>query len=80
MTETMNRGPRKPECIRCGRSPDQIEEYRVYAEGEGLTPDEFVRLEEGTYNPDNGHFACTYCYIMLGSPAAAPGEGRWIAP
>jgi hypothetical protein len=28
-----------------------------------------VREEEGTYNPANGHFLCTHCYIAAGMPS-----------
>lgn len=33
-----------------------------------MSPDTFVRLYEGTYNPANGHFACTPCYFAMGTP------------
>jgi hypothetical protein len=65
-----------PTCAGCGRTPIEIGEYKH--NGEGLTADEFVRQEEGTYNPDTNHFACTECYIRMGMPTAA-GRG-WKAP
>ena len=67
----------RPICTGCNRHPDEIEEY-VEAAGDALTPDEYVVEEEGTYNPRNGHFLCTHCYIEAGMPTA-PGPG-WRAP
>jgi hypothetical protein len=37
----------------------------------------YIRHEEGTYNPDNGHFACDSCYTALGMPSTSTG---WKAP
>jgi hypothetical protein len=67
----------QPICIGCNKRPDELEEYIECAGACGMTPDEFVKAEEGTYNPENGHFACTDCYIKMGMPVAEP---RWIAP
>lgn len=39
--------------------------------------DEWIRWNEGTYNPENGHFACTLCYIRIGQPSSPRG---WTAP
>lgn len=61
----------------CNRAPDEIDEYLQYAREAGMTPDDYVRAEEGTYNPISGHFACTDCYIRLGMPTAPSG---WKAP
>jgi len=69
----------QPECIECGRYPEDIIEYIDAVKGTGLTPSQYVRQEEGTYNPANGHYACTSCYIKLGMPVASDG-GRWKAP
>jgi hypothetical protein len=65
-------------CYRCGKTPDQIEEYVDAAEAEGTTPYLYVLKEEGTLNKSNGHFACTECYIAVGMPSAS-GAG-WKAP
>lgn len=67
----------KPICIGCGKTPEQIEEYVEMGKVEDMTPDEFVRGEEGTYNRANGHFACTACYIAMGEPSSPRG---WVAP
>lgn len=69
--------PPDPKCVRCGRHPDDIEEYTVAAEEYQCSPAEFVRREEGTYNYRNGHFACTECYIEMGQPSS---RGGWVAP
>lgn len=55
-------------CKRCGKQPEQIAEYVAAAREESLTPDDFVREEEGTFNPKTGLFWCTSCYIALGQP------------
>ena len=57
-----------PLCIGCNKTPDQISEYVNMGEEEDMTPEEFVRKEEGTYNKANGHFWCTACYIDAGQP------------
>jgi hypothetical protein len=67
-----------PICIGCGKCPDELKEYADAAREEDLSPDQYVRCEEGTYNPENGHFACTDCWIAMGCPTA-PGRG-WRAP
>jgi len=37
----------------------------------------YVRSEEGTYNPQNGHFLCDRCYINAGMPSSPSG---WRCP
>lgn len=70
----------KAECFRCGRTPAQIPEYVEAAREFDTTPNEFVRHEEGTYNPRNGHFACTDCYIEIGMPSNPFPGPNWKAP
>lgn len=55
-------------CKRCGRTPEQITEYKIYSKENEMTPTEYVIKEEGTYNPATKKFYCTECYIALGSP------------
>lgn len=74
MTDVTNR---KYVCVRCLKSPGELTEYREVAKREGMTPEEFVRTNEGTLNPANGHFACTACYIAMGMPTTKRG---WRAP
>lgn len=64
-------------CIRCNKSPTEIPEYIDAAKSMGLHPIEYVISEEGTYNPINGHFACTDCYLAMGMPSSPTG---WKAP
>jgi hypothetical protein len=64
-------------CIGCGRTPDQIPEYIEAAEECDMTPWSYVKQEEGTYNRENGHFACTACYLDMGAPSSPTG---WVAP
>ncbi len=68
-----------PLCIGCDKHPDQIEEFIEAAKEEYITADEYVRTEEGTYNPANGHFLCTDCYIDAGMPSR-DYPSKWIAP
>jgi hypothetical protein len=67
----------EPICIGCNKVPDELSEYVDAAEGE-CSPSEYVMKEEGTYNPENGHFLCTECYITAGMPSLA--GGGWKAP
>ena len=64
-------------CIGCGKRPSEIEEYVEIAKMEDMTPEDYIRTEEGTYNSSNGHFTCTVCYFRLGMPSSPRG---WIAP
>jgi hypothetical protein len=64
-------------CFVCEKSPDEISEYVTYAMAEEISPTQFVQENEGTYNPENGHFCCTNCYIKIGMPSSREG---WKAP
>ena len=70
----------QPVCFKCKKTPEEILEYQpgeFWEEGDFESPSDFVQQEEGTYNPNNGHFACTDCYIKIGMPASSYG---WTAP
>jgi hypothetical protein len=64
-------------CIGCDKAPHEIDEYIEMAAAEDMTPEQYVRSEEGTFNRENGHFACTRCYIAMGMPSNSRG---WKAP
>ena len=66
-------------CTGCNKTASEIEEYIEAAKEEDMTPDAYVREEEGTYNPTNGHFLCTSCYINAGMPSL-PHPKSWKAP
>lgn len=66
-------------CAFCGKRPVELEEYVEAARDEGITPDEYVREEEGTFNSATGTFACTECYVALGCPSR-PHPYSWKAP
>ena len=70
-------GSIQPICSGCNKKPDELEEYIELAKEEGMTPNQYVKEEEGTYNKRNGHFLCTDCYIDAGMPSSPTG---WIAP
>lgn len=67
----------RPFCTGCKKHADEIEEYIEIAKEESMTPDDYVRKEEGTYNRANGHFLCTKCYVKAGMPSSPRG---WTAP
>ena len=67
----------RPICAGCRKHPDELDEYIEPASEENMTPDEYVREEEGTYNPENGRFLCTECYIAAGMPSHPKG---WRVP
>lgn len=69
-----------PRCNGCGKEPHELECYTELAMEEGLTPEEYVRRNEGTYNPVNGHFMCDDCYLAAGAPAVKWPGPNWIAP
>lgn len=68
-----------PICVGCHKHPSEIDEYVEGAADEEITPDEYARTEEGTYNAENGHFLCTSCYIKAGMPSL-PFPNKWITP
>ena len=75
--------PFDPKCGRFAR--DMLEIDWALADGESdevaeATPeqrDAYIREEEGTYNPENGHFLCDNCYIAVGMPS---GPNGWRCP
>lgn len=68
-----------PICTGCNKTADEIPEYIECAEENDMTVEEYVQSEEGTYNPKNGHFLCTDCYIEAGMPSL-PYPKKWVAP
>jgi len=64
-------------CIGCHKRPEDIPEYVTQAREEGVTPSHWCAMNEGTFNPTNGRFACTACYIDMGMPSSGDG---WKAP
>lgn len=66
-------------CTGCNKTADELPEYIEGAAEAEMTVEQYVREEEGTYNPENGHFLCTDCYIKAGMPSL-PYPKRWVAP
>lgn len=66
----------EPYCFRCGKPASSFSEYASNLE-ERQSFAEYVRDEEGTYNPETNRFACDGCYIDIGMPSA---PGGWRAP
>ena len=71
------RSPGSVRCFECQRFPVELPEYVDAAEDCGMEPDEYVREEEGTFNPESGNFCCTECYVKIGMPSSPNG---WRAP
>lgn len=69
----------EPYCFRCGKPASSFEAYEYqFAGGDNA---DYVRNEEGTYNPETNRFACDGCYIAIGMPVGEPGqEYGWKAP
>lgn len=57
-------------CRGCGKAPHEIEEYVIEAKEEGVTPEQWVKDNEGTYDLAQ-RFWCTLCYIKAGCPLNA---------
>lgn len=71
-----------PICTGCNKRPEELEDFADWEDEGYESSDDMCRQEEGTYNPENGHFLCTPCYIKAGMPAnhyTGPGSG-WVAP
>jgi hypothetical protein len=60
-------------CCECKRKPRDIPGYISMAAEFGITPEEFVRQNEGTLNTSTGLFCCDGCYIKLGTPTSRKG-------
>ena len=79
--------PNDPICVGCAKRPAELPEYDMLLEPEdleGITDERRAELrkeacmrEEGTRNPENGHFLCNSCYIRNGQPSSSRG---WICP
>lgn len=69
----------KPICQGCKKPVNQIQEYIEASAEMEISPEDYVKSEEGTYNPANGHFLCTDCYIKAGMPSLHHPY-RWICP
>jgi hypothetical protein len=67
----------EPLCTGCNKLASQIEEYVDIAKEESMSPADYVRSEEGTYNRETNHFLCTDCYVNAGMPSTPRG---WVAP
>jgi hypothetical protein len=81
--------PEDPICIGCARRPAEMPELDEYIresledlDANPVTAEErlaFVLREEGTLNPENGHFLCNDCYIRNGQPSKRWPD-RWVCP
>lgn len=73
-----------PYCPGCKKQAPEIASVQQFATEFGMSPEEFVRVEEGTYNPGNEHFLCDDCFIRIeiaaGRRLAGPNDTRWVCP
>lgn len=87
-TPEMEGDPTQPYCPMCGRYAADMDELDgfIFESEEDMdvrgpaTPamrNFYVRQEEGTYNPANGHFLDDLCYIKAGMPSSPSG---WRCP
>lgn len=65
--------PYCPSCNTYAKDMSYLDDYASDYESRG----DYIRQEEGTYNPINAHFLCDYCYIKVGMPATEYG---WKCP
>lgn len=73
-----------PLCPACGRQAADIPDVVMFGKENGLSPEEFVRQEDGTYNPASEHFLCDTCFIVYeahkGSRLVGENGKRWVCP
>lgn len=55
-------------CPYCKRKPNEIDEYKLLAKEHEMTAEDYVRMDEGTYDSKTNLYCCTSCYIHLGMP------------
>lgn len=70
----------EPYCFRCGKPASSFSEYSdswIDSQTSFTSRADYVRQEEGTYNPETNRFACDVCYIAIGMPTGPYG---WVAP
>lgn len=74
----------KPYCPGCKRDCLEIPEVISFAKEEETSPEQWVRSEEGTYNPTNEHFLCDTCFIAkeqsTGKRLVGTDGTRWVCP
>lgn len=57
-------------CAGCGLPPATCRGASSYRDclEHGQTEEDYVRAEEGTFNPETGAFWCDVCYVLAGMP------------
>lgn len=61
-------------CTKCGKTHSEINEYVTAAAMDGYaTAEDYVRENEGTFDPVHNKFLCTSCYVALGCPVISAG-------
>lgn len=69
----------------CKREAKDIPSVVQFAQENAMTPEEFIKAEEGTYNPVTGHFLCDPCFLVeesmhAGLRLTGPDNTRWVCP
>lgn len=62
-------------CLKCGKKPEELQEYVDAAHEEECSVEEYVIRSEGTFNHNTGYFWCTPCYVEIGMPLGKAREG-----
>lgn len=70
----------KPICIGCNKHPQDLDDFFDWKDQGYKDADAMCIDQEGTLNPENGHFLCTPCYIKAGMPANHHPQPNWVAP
>lgn len=76
---SVGRPSHKPICKGCGKFPNEIYEYTDMAEALQITPDEYVKEYEDTYDPRLQKFFCTDCWVKAGCPVQTPEGMRLLS-
>lgn len=67
-------------CIDCGKKPEEIKYIVNNAKADKVTPDEWIKENEGTFNRENNKFYCDPCYIAAGTPLGKAGAEQPASP
>ena len=63
--------PETPQCAVCKKQPHEIPIYVRFALMDGITAEDFVYMNEGTFDYRTNLFYCDKCYVKIGMP---PGK------
>jgi hypothetical protein len=79
--------PYDPMCERLAEDMEYLDTFWADSQEEldSVPPEEYshhrakyIRMNDGTFNKENGHFLCDSCYVKAGMPTGP--YGWWICP